>query len=152
MNNKLKVIFRLSLYIILGLSLSCSKSPKCWGEDANKGIINKSFNSDIKCLPKTTQSEFIILDKAAFLQTFDSSCSLSNIDFNTESLLGLLANGGCKVKFIREVTKIESENKYHYKVTVNDCGTCKTSVFSYNWVTVPKLPNGWTVTFETKNK
>jgi hypothetical protein len=152
MKNYPKTIVRLTIILFVGQFLSCSKNPKCWGDDKNEGIINNSFNSDIKCSPKADQSEFTILDNSSFIQTFDSTCSLPDIDFTTESLLGLYADGGCEVKFIREVTRIDSEKKYHYKVTVKDCGYCKRLGYSYNWVTVPKLPSGWTVTFETKKK
>jgi ssDNA-binding Zn-finger/Zn-ribbon topoisomerase 1 len=147
-----KTLVRLIFILIAGQFLSCSKNPRCWGEDKNKGIIKNSINSDIKCLPKTKQTEFIILDDSSFVKTFGSACSLPNVDFNSESLLGLYAEGGCKVKFIRKVIRKDSEKKYHYKVTVKDCGYCKSLIYSYNLVTVPKLPSGWTVTFETKTK
>jgi ssDNA-binding Zn-finger/Zn-ribbon topoisomerase 1 len=147
-----KTLVRLIFILIAGQFLSCSKNPKCWGDDKNKGIIKNSIDLDLKCNPKADQSEYIIIDDSTFIKTFDSSCSLPNFDFNTESLLGLYADGGCEVKFIREVTRIDSEKKYHYKVTVKDCGNCKKLGYSYNWVAVPKLPSGWTVTFETKEK
>ena len=152
MKNYPKTIVRLIIILLVGQFHFCSKNPQCWGEDKNEGIINNSINIDIICSPKADQSEFIILDHSSFIQTFDSTCSLPNIDFNTESLLGLYTDGGCEVKFIRKVTRMDNENKYHYKVTVKDCGNCKKLGYSYNWVTVPKLPSAWTVTFETKKK
>ena len=138
--------------LVIGQFYSCSKNPKCWGDDKNKGIISKDIKLDLVCNPLTNQTEFIILDDVTFFQTFDSTCTLPSIDFNKESLLGYYAEGGCEVKYIREVTFVESEKKYHYKVTIKDCGSCKKLQASYNWVTVPKLPNGWTVTFEMKKK
>jgi hypothetical protein len=147
-----KSIVRLIFILLAGQFLSCSKNPKCRGDDKNEGIINNSVNIDIKCSPKADLSEFVILDNSSFIQTFDSTCPLPDIDFAAESLLGLYAEGGCEVKFIREVTRLDSEKKYHYMVTVKDCGYCKKLGYSYNWVTVPKLPSGWAVTFDTKKK
>jgi hypothetical protein len=143
-----KTIVSVIIILLTALFFSCSKNPKCWGNDKNEGIINTSI--DIKCAPKADQPEFVILDNSSFIQSFDSTCPLPNIDFSTESLLGLYADGECEVKFIREVTRVESEKKYHYKVNVKDCGYCKKLGYSYNWITVPKLPSGWTVTFEKK--
>ena len=48
--------------------------------------------------------------------------------------------------------KLDNELKYHYKVTVKSSGLCKVESINYNWVTVPKLPTGWSVTFEVNNK
>lgn len=138
----------LALLILTGLFSSCSKSPKCWGDNKNKGIINNAIRID--CAPSGEQ--FIISDDTTYINTFSSGCDLPPIDFNTHSLLGLYTEGDCKLKFIREVSQVDNENKYHYKVTAKSCGSCEKLAFSYNWVTVPKLPNGGTVTFEIVEK
>ncbi|MBX3165375.1 MAG: hypothetical protein KF900_12950 [Bacteroidetes bacterium] len=148
-----KAAFILTAFVLLTQFFSCRKNPKCWGDDKHKGIIKTSLGGI--CFPKDNNAEtFVILDQDTYQKTFDSTCiaQLPNIDFNTETLLGMYVTGQCNVKFIREVTSISNENKYHYKVTVKQCGLCKSMAFSYNWVTVPKLPNGWTVTFEVKDK
>lgn len=148
-------------YLILiilasGLFISCSKSPRCWGDNKNKGIIENSIR--INCEPTIGQHEFIITNDSILRQVFSNSpsgqlnCTLPLIDFNSSSLLGLYASGQCEIKFIREVSHNEREKKYHYKVVVISCGTCKSEGYSYNWVTVPKIPEGWMVTFEIKNK
>ena len=142
----MKILFTIILFA--GLVSSCSKSPKCWGDDKNKGIINGSIRID--CEPNGEQ--FIINDDSTYKETFSSSCTLPTVDFSSYTLLGLYADGGCEVKFIREVTQLDNENKYHYKVTVKSCGACKKLGYSYNWVTVPKLPSGWTVTYEIDEK
>lgn len=152
--------FLLYFFVVLfltSLSTSCSKSPKCWGKNKNKGIIERTIN--INCDPISGEENFVIQNDSAYYFTFNDSiyemisCSdLPAIDFNTQSLLGLWATGGCEVKYIREVTSMENELKYHYKVVVKSCGTCKKEAYSYNWITVPKLPGGWSVTFEIENK
>ncbi len=135
---------------------SCSKSPKCSGEDSNKGIINSSIQ--INCIPTTYQDNFTITTDSAYHKIFSNTltgqpiCNLPKIDFNTYSLLGLRGSGQCEVKFIREVTRIASEMKYNYKLTVQSCGLCKKESYSDNWVTVPKVPSGWIVTYEIDEK
>lgn len=146
----------LTTILVLVISISCSKSPKCWGENKNKGIIENSIRID--CEPTTEQQEFIIANDSTFEQDFTNSltgqlnCTLPVIDFNNNSLLGLFTTGSCEVKYIREVTRNESEENYHYKVVVKSCGTCKKESYSFNWVTVPKIPEDWDVIFEIENK
>ena len=148
--------FMIAIILVTGLFISCSKSPRCWGDNKNKGIIENSIR--INCEPAIEQHEFVITNDSTFEQVFTNSitgqlnCTLPPIDFNTSSLLGLLATGQCEIKFIREVKRHESEKKYHYKLEVISCGMCKSEAYSYNWVTVPKIPEGWIVTFEVKNK
>jgi hypothetical protein len=146
----------LIIFLVSGLLYSCSKSPKCWGNNKNKGIIESSIR--ITCEPATNQQNFIIEGDSTYQQVFTSSinlelnCPLPSIDFNTYTLLGLYATGGCEVKYIRDVSQNDSEQKYHYKVTVKSCGACKREIYSHNWVSVPKLPEGWSVSFEIENK
>jgi hypothetical protein len=146
----------LLIFIIAGLIGSCSKSPECWGDNKNKGIINNSIRID--CSPTTTQENYVITSDSAYQQIFSNSttgqanCQLPSIDFSKETLLGVSATGQCEIKVIREVESIDKENKYHYKVKARSCGLCKKMAYIDNWVTVSKLPNGWTVTFEVDDK
>ncbi len=128
--------------------------PKCWGNNKNKGIIEKTI--PIVCDPISDQQNFIIEDHFTYLQTWSIDgaqiCGLPGINFSSQTILGLYTTGSCKIKHLREVSKNENEQKYHYKVTVKSCGTCNRESYSYNWVSVPKLPEGWTVTVEVENK
>lgn len=154
---RIKLQFKLLLLslIMCGLFYSCSKGPKCWGDNKNNGIIESSIQID--CDPAFEQN-FIIENDSTYQQVFTHSlsgqlkCSLPSIDFNTYTLLGQFATGGCKVKYIREVSENDGEKNYHYKVTVKSCGACMKELYSHNWVTVPKLPEGWTVSFEIEEK
>lgn len=152
-----KLIIATSIAIALIIFInSCSKSPKCWGENKNKGIIEKS--ADIRCEPMQDIHEFAITDDSSYKKVFTNrltgelTCDLPSFDFEKYTLLGQYADGQCETKFIREVFKEESLQRYHYKVTVKNCGACKSSAYSYNWVLVPKLENGWTVSFEVDEK
>ncbi len=139
-----------------GICMSCSKSPKCWGDNENKGIIENAIR--IACEPATEQQEFVITNDTTYEQVFTNpstgqlKCALPTIDFNSSSLLGLYITGSCEVKYIREVNRKDNTQTYHYKIVVKSCGTCKKEGYSFNWVTVPKIPDGWHVTFETENK
>lgn len=157
MKMKRIIFYSFLIFIYTGLSISCSKSPKCWGNNKNKGIIENDVK--INCEPLTGNENFTIKNDSAYYYTFNDStnemisCSdLPAIDFSSHSLLGIYTTGFCEVKYIREVKSFENEKKYHYKVTVKSCGTCKKEAYSFNWVTVPKIPEGWTITFETENK
>lgn len=141
-------------WFILSLP-ACSKGPKCWGKDENQGIIDHSIIIDPNCefnFLNGTAGEFVITEDTLFTQTFSNACSLPDIDFTKFTVLGIETSGSCETKFIREVTRLTSEKKYLYKVTVKECGLCKKLSVSHQWVVVPKLPIGWTVSFETIHK
>src|SRR5690606_23551216 len=105
-----------ALAILSVTLISCLKSPKCWGDDRNKGIINNTV--EIACFPATHQEKFIITSDSAYQRTFTDPtsglpvCTLPPIDFDVNSLLGIRTHGQCRVKVIREVTKADGENKY----------------------------------------
>lgn len=146
-----KILFVLAFVPIISC---CSKFSKCKGGDENKGMINADFK--FNCLPEANgEVEFVIDHDSTFQKLFKNaqpSCTIPSVDFSTTTILGKRAQGNCELKFVREVKKIESEKRYHYKIIVYSCGTCKSLGFSYNWVAVPKLPADWKVTFETVDK
>jgi len=137
-----------AIFALVILITSCGKSPKCWGKDKNEGDISESVK--ITC-PPMIGDRWVINNQNTYQQTFDSGCALPTIDFNNYTLLGLEATGGCEAKYIREVER-EDDGTTHYKVTVKSCGTCKKLSVSYNWVTIPKIPDNATVTFEVVKK
>ena len=152
---KKRICLCLSAVLLAGLLLSCSRSPRCWGDDKNKGIIVSDVA--IACEPETKSANYIINDLATLQQlfpdsSFGSPCNTPAIDFTQHTLLGVYTKGQCSTKTIREVEKIGDEKKYNYRVTMRSCGKCKALVYSYNWVTVPRLPGGWAVTFEAREK
>ena len=147
----------ISNILLLALFLSsCSKSPKCWGEDENHGIIETSLQ--IHCEPYSENSDFLILSDSAYKAIFthpnngELCTTLPYVDFNIHTVLGIYATGQCEVKYIREVRRFDAERKYQYVVVVKSCGTCKRQGYSYNWVLVPRLPEGWSVTFEWREE
>ncbi len=147
---------RTALFVLtLLVTMSCAKSPRCSGDDSNKGIIESEVL--IGCEPAVTEDGYLITNQREYEALFDTAgqlfpCSLPEIDFSKHSVLGLQTSGQCQTKTIHEVEKVEKDKKYHYCCVMKSCGTCKSLVISFNWVLVPKLPDGWTVTFEKKEK
>ena len=73
------------------------------------------------------------------------------IDFSQYSLLGQMAHGGgCTIDFERSVYVDEINDIVTYTVDVKEKGLCEMAGFSLNWVTVPKIPEGYDVKFEVK--
>lgn len=142
MKKQMTILFLITMLTFL--TTFCKR--ECRQDDINKGIIVEYLILE----PKTTPNDGVIIsDSSAFVNMFPYD-SLT-IDFNNYSLLGLYVDGGgCYGSITREVTRLEQEKQYHYKVTLYTCGICKKGFNDYNWVTVPKLPSGWTVTFEKK--
>lgn len=135
---------------VLVLISACGKSPFCWGDDKDKGIIEEKLS--VMCFPHTGK-EFVITNDSKFRQLFyPDTCKQISIDFNKYTLLGLYASGGCTMKIKREVIRDEDKKEYFYKVIARDCGMCKKMTFDYNFVLVPKLPKDWTVRFELKER
>lgn len=139
-------MFRVRFYLLLGLILvmtNCARNRKCGGGNENKGLILQSVS--ISCNTITNKDQYRIDSDSVYKQTFDSTCVLPQIDFRTNTLLGLQASGGCEVKFIREVKK--TGNGIEYLVKVNECGICKKLSSSFNWVLIPKLSATDEITF-----
>lgn len=137
-----------TLFILVLLINSCSKSPKCWGKDKNKGDIVS--NIQIRC-EAINGDRWVIQDETTYHETFPSGCDLPSIDFSRYTLIGISANEACETKYIREVTRSDNGD-VNYEVTVKSCGMCKSMIVSDNWVTIPKIPSTATVHFEVKSK
>jgi hypothetical protein len=102
-------LYRFCFFIVLGSTptfASCSRNPKCGGGNENKGLILQSVS--ISCPLITNKDRYRIDSDSVYKQTFDSTCTLPQIDFKTNKLLGLQASGGCEVKYIREVKQTSS--------------------------------------------
>jgi hypothetical protein len=127
----------------------CIGGPRCIGDDKQLGAINSQ--PLISCQPSAGE-EFVIAHDSIYRKLFPG-CQLPHIDFSSETLIGLYTTStGCDNKVKREV-RVDNEHKeYLYTVTITECGLCKPLYMDYNWVTVPRLPEGWVVRFERKKK
>jgi len=106
-----------------------------------KGYI---INSENECI----KNEIIFELKVSY----DDGQTFEPIDFTIYTVLGKHADGGCMVRFVRDVTKNDILKKYVYTITVFQCGGCYSQDESMNWVLVPKIPEDYTVEFVVKEK
>jgi hypothetical protein len=140
---------------LVAICFSCSKSPLCWGEDKNKGIIEQSVDFGY-CNFGSDEERFIINSEEELdtliniMENAGSLCEKPDINFNDFTLLGQYASGDCEVKFIREVVRDTNNKKFIYSIKIRDCGSCKKLGYSMNWILVPKLPADWDVEFIIK--
>jgi len=91
-------------------------------------------------------------DALSLIPSDRADCSdntVSSINFEKYSLLGLYADGACDVIFNRDVAQDIENKKYIYTVSRTLCSSCERHEYSMNWVLVPKLPEGYTVEFRT---
>ena len=67
----------LTILLFLTTLFACSKSPLCWGDDNNKGIIENSVNFG-ECLYDFPQNEYIIETEEELVRVFNliSDCGL----------------------------------------------------------------------------
>ncbi|KKM87198.1 hypothetical protein LCGC14_1271400 [marine sediment metagenome] len=156
MNQKLFSSVGITLLILF--LASCSKSPLCWGDDKNKGLIVSEVNINLAgCLDQdnNTGKQYIIDSNEEYYSLTENSnyCDSSDlpyVDFGKYTLLGQYATGGCEVKFIREVSYNSETQEYLYSIIVRDCGACQSMRYDMNLVLVPKLPENSNVKFIIK--
>lgn len=138
----------------------CGKNKKCNQADTFSGIVLEQLLIAGETNSNSTRvgftSGFLIRNDSVYRTAFYNPSNLPSIDFAQYDLLGNYGNGYCKISFHKEVTADSAAKNYHYRLFVYHCSTYhQKGCSSYNWVLVPKLPQGWTVTFEVikeKNK
>lgn len=149
MNRKIIVIG----LILLVFSFACSKSPKCWGDDKNKGEIIERVKLP-GCFVQSTlnDGDFIIRDSSDLAIFEDCLPEGFEIDFEKYSMLGRQTEFQCNAKFIREVKIDHNTKEYNYSITIKECGVCKSLGVSDNLVLVPTVPLDYSVKFEVDYK
>ena len=152
------IILTICLFAMGAAFNSCEKNEDLCssGTDVNLGLIAMDYDfgtcfTDVGML----NQQYVVRDEAtfselAFLPHNSSDCAdaqVPAIDFSRYSLLGMYAEGTCTVFYTREVTKNEANKTYNYKVSTQECGFCESLSFSMNWVLIPKIQEGYTITF-----
>lgn len=103
------------------------------------------------------QPEYIINDSIAYyngLQQASENCgitpNLPPIDFAERTLLGKFTETEtCQINYKRHVMADPHQQAYIYQISLNKSGNCAGNLLSdMNWISVPKLPQGYTVLFE----
>lgn len=162
----MKTIFNSIFILLLYFQNTGCQKPCLSSDDKNSGIIVSEFEIGSSCFTLGRSSsypmveEFVIDNDSAYKSWIDtvnifynpqcSSAVTPSIDFTKYTLLGKYAEGGCEVKFVREVIQDDLQKSFIYTIGVDECGICKKLQFSWNWVLVPKLPQGYSVKFIVK--
>ncbi len=144
------LLFTLGVFII---SMSCSKSPKCWGEDENNGDIIESYSLP-SCFYLPVQEDGSFLARSTDdIDTLDG-CTVSplQIDFTKYSIIGFPTEFQCNAKIIREVIIDHNNKQCGYSITINECGLCKSMGINDNLVLIPALPEDYLVIFKVEYK
>lgn len=134
---------------LLLVSFSCSKDEEvCEAVIENSGIIVSSVSIN-SCDEPFYDAAFLIAnnDELDAVLATNSNCSEPEIDFEEHALLGMYAFTANTGSYYREVVIDTANTQYIYTVTVSNCGNCNCLSENMNWVTVPKLPEDWTVRF-----
>ncbi len=85
--------------------------------------------------------------------SFDGGKNYEAIDFSKYTVLeNFVSTGGCSVVYERNVSKDITHKKIVYTITIHQCGDCKKSNSSWNWVLVPKIPEDYTIEYKVIEK
>jgi len=133
----------LILFTVLLLNLGCGKIGYDKIEDIQSILINCHTMSD---------NEYVINSESEYHSILDTNnCQPTYIDFSQYTLIGKYAKGtGCSVEFKRNFYVNHEDKIYLYEIKVKEKGLCKKFDESMNWIIVPKIQSGYTVTFKIK--
>ena len=77
------------------------------------------------------------------------TAALPYIDFNGYTLLGKrTSGGGCSAYYDRKIFKDKKDKRIIYKIEVQYGGACAMLIGSWNWISIPKLLEGYSVEFK----
>jgi len=140
------------IFLMIGMTAiiySCNKEEEpCESIVENSGIIVKSV--DIRaCDQPFYQGSFVIESDAQYdsVLNLNTHCERPFVDFSSYTLLGRYAYTANTGSYYRKVVVDSANMRYNYTITVENCGSCNCLSQNMNWVTVPKLPSGWSVKF-----
>jgi len=102
--------------------------------------------------------EFIIDDTTAYLLLLDSlktdgDCSnfdIPQINFTEKTLIGKYTEvQACDASYLSDVFADPENKKYIYEIIINadNFFNCDSIISNHHWISVPKLPNSYTVDF-----
>lgn len=149
---KIKIISAITLLVIL-IMMSCSKSPKCWGDNKNKGCIVDNFEWPDCYSAKASSGNSYVIRSSDNIDTLDNCNSTPfPVDFSQHSIIAQSVSGQCNIKVIRELIIDDSNKQYNYKITVKECGHCKKAAIDKQFVLVPAIPDDYSVNFDVEVK
>lgn len=138
-------------------SSGCNK--KCRALQSNEsGLIIKAYDFKECFIYAQFDSTLIIDSDTAFTNYKNAhfkncTATLDPVDFSQQMIIGYKVKViACNAAFYRHI-ELDSANKiYRYTVTTEKCSGCGSDITSTNIVLAPKVPAGYSVKFETKEK
>jgi hypothetical protein len=135
--------------------ISCEKATNCWGKTVvNEGEIMADTTICNNCNFIANEEKGVVINTTLDMQRvfqkyyqYKVGCELNTFNLDKYSLLAMPVFTTCKYKIHKNVTIDDSEKKYIYEITVDECGSCEESNYHANWVMIPKLKSGYSVTF-----
>lgn len=103
------------------------------------------------------QQDFVVSDTASYnallaqrLNTSEcNSYQLPPIDFSQKTLLGKQTTlQGCSGSYTYNILANPEKRVYHYQIKAVAAGNCHDEIKNMNWITIPRLPDNYTVQFD----
>ena len=118
--------------------------PQCFGTVGGKDSILPLEDSYVI----NDDSSYQLLKTILISNQTCDSIIMPYIDFSIRTLLGLFTDGGgCKICFNKKVLKDMTNKIYTYNIKIIELGRCDKRRTSMNWITIPKIPQGYSVQF-----
>jgi hypothetical protein len=143
------------LSLALGFFISsCSKKCSVSFTDTNTGEIipNAIVNAKSSYLTGEMDSNYLINANHPYAYQFtmnlnDADSSVA-VDYTQYSVLGYPILTSCDASFERSVSIDTVNQNVTYKIIVNQCSDCESSILYENYVLVPKIPVGYSITHD----
>ena len=136
-------VWAISVALTAFLWTSCCQNPG----NTNSGEIIAVIDND--CIEWLDDETMVIRDDSTLNTILRESCrSYIDVDFSQKSVLAYSRSGGCVIYFERVVSRDTTTRTVKYSLSMEECGWCKVLRTDYNMVTVPFIPEDYTVTFD----
>jgi len=151
------------LILLVLLAVSCEKNENVEDVIEQVEFLESSyFGICFSGTPTGLDTEVIITDNELYFEYFNQkrihpynlNCDtaiLPHIDFNKYLLIGKFTNGGgCSVKYDRQVTVEEENNKLIYKIDADYFGLCEMLIVNMNWALIPQKYIDYSIEFQVE--
>ncbi len=135
------LIYLLLPMLVLSL-VACNEDE----EEVDESFTPAPFSE--LCDPGAFSSGIVVNTQEAYdALTFPADCDTPQIDFGSQTLLGIRTSiSGCEVSYTRDI--VRSPELLTYTVTAEATGACEQLNPSNNWILVSKVGPNTTVEFE----
>lgn len=148
----------------LGLLGGCTLLNLLPNPSASPTVFKDLNTSELRCLVfPEDKSEHIVRSLEEYAALFQSPQQFLGIpecqkltrqppvDLKLYSIVGQqVRGGGCDARFQRIVRRDDPNRVVIYRVVMQSFGLCEMLISSHNWIAVPRLPETYTVEFESE--